>query len=69
MIIDSSGKRVDACMDWLRHRSEWRTRAVCDNPWGWLVGMHHHEQWPAEWTPAMLEFFRDHPLQPAAAPF
>jgi hypothetical protein len=68
VIVDSSGKRVDACMDNCGADPNGGL-ALLRNPSGWFLGMHHHERWPAEWTPAMLEFFHAHPLQPAAAPF
>jgi hypothetical protein len=68
VIIDSSGKRVDTCTDWCGTDPNGGL-SFLRNPWGWLVGVHYHEQWPTEWTSPMLEFFRDHPLQPAGAPF
>jgi hypothetical protein len=68
VIIDSAGKRVAACevscgADPKGGIDPWR------NPPGWLLGLHHHERWPSQWTPAMLDFFREHPLRPAGAPF
>jgi poly(3-hydroxybutyrate) depolymerase len=68
VIIDAEGKRVDACMDWCGTDPDGGL-TLLHNPWGWVVGLHHHERWPSAWTPAMLEFFRTHPLQPAGAPF
>ncbi len=68
VIVDSSGKRVDACTDYCGTDPNGGL-AFLYNPLGWLIGLHRHERWPSKWTPAMLEFFRAHPLQPAAAPF
>jgi poly(3-hydroxybutyrate) depolymerase len=68
VIVDSAGKRVAACeaycgIDPNGGIDPWR------NPLAWLLGLHHHERWPSQWTPAMLDFFREHPLRPAGAPF
>jgi poly(3-hydroxybutyrate) depolymerase len=68
VIVDASGKRVDACMDDCGTDPNGGLTFL-HNPRSWLLGLRHHQRWPAEWTPAMLEFFRAHPLQPAAAPF
>ncbi|MGH7915347.1 MAG: alpha/beta hydrolase family esterase [Candidatus Binataceae bacterium] len=68
VIVDSSGKRVDACTDYCG-TDPYGGFAFLQNPLNWLLGLHHHERWPSGWTPAMLKFFRDHPLQPAGAPF
>jgi len=68
VIVDSDGKRVDACMDWCGADPNGGL-TLLHNPRGWLVGLHHHGRWPSEWTPAMLDFFRAHPLELAGAPF
>jgi len=68
VIVDSSGKRVEACTDWCGSDPNGGL-SFLHNPWGWMLGLRHHERWPLQWTPTMLEFFRDHPLQPAGAPF
>ena len=68
VIVDSNGKRVDACADYCGADPNGGL-SLLHNPWAWLVGLRHHERWPSPWTPAMLEFFRAHPLQPAGAPF
>jgi len=68
VIVDSSGKRVDACASWCGTDPNGGL-SLLHNPWGWLLGFHRHGRWPSEWTPKMLEFLRDHPLQPAGAPF
>ncbi len=68
VIVDSSGKRGDACTDYCGDDPDGGL-SFPQHPWGWLLGLHHHERWPAQWTPAMLDFFRAHPLQPAGAPF
>jgi dienelactone hydrolase len=68
LILDSDGKRVAACMDYCGTDPNGGL-TLLHNPMGWLLGLHRHERWPSRWTPAMLEFFRAHPLQPAGAPF
>ncbi len=68
VIVDSSGKRVDACSASCGTDPNGGLELL-HNPSGWFLGLHHHGRWPSEWTEPMLEFFRDHPLQPAAAPF
>jgi dienelactone hydrolase len=30
---------------------------------GSIIGLGNHTRWPKEWTPAMLDFFRQHPLK------
>jgi predicted esterase len=59
----------DVILDYAR-----RQVASCDlrcgnNPFGdtttWrgnLVGFYNHSRWPSSWTPALLDFFRRHPL-------
>jgi dienelactone hydrolase len=68
VIVDSSGKRVGACAAWCGADPSGGL-ALLHNPLGWFVGLHRHERWPSQWTPAMLDFFLAHPLQPAGAPF
>ena len=68
VIVDSSGKRVEACVAWCGSDPNGGL-ALLHNPLGWFLGLHRHERWPSEWTPAMLEFFRAHPLQPSGALF
>ena len=68
VILDASGKRVDACMDWCGTDPNGGL-SVLHHPLGWFLGLRHHQRWPSEWTTAMLEFFRDHPLRPAGAQF
>jgi dienelactone hydrolase len=68
VIVDSNGKRVAACVDYCGTDPNGGL-TLLHNPMGWLLGVHRHERWPSQWTPAMLEFFRAHPLRPAGAPF
>lgn len=68
LIVDSSGKRVDACASYCGADPNGGL-ALLHNPLAWFLGLHRHGRWPSEWTRAMLGFFRAHPLQPAAAPF
>ena len=68
VIVDADGKRVEACLASCGADPNGGL-TLLRNPSGWLLGLHHHGRWPAEWTAAMLKFFREHPLQPAGAPF
>lgn len=63
VIIDSSGNQVDACAGWCGTNPNGDENPLF-NPIGWTVGLHRHSRWPAEQAPAMLEFLRNHPLQP-----
>ena len=49
VIVDSSGKRVDACVDACGTDPNGGLTFL-HHPWGWLLGLHHHGEWPAEWT-------------------
>jgi dienelactone hydrolase len=68
VIVDADGKRVDACSA-ACGTDPYGGLSLLHNPTGWLLGLHYHERWPAQWTSAMLKFLREHPLQPAGAPF
>ena len=68
VIVDSSGKRVEACVDACGTDPNGGL-AFVRHPWDWMVGVHHHGEWPEEWTAPMLEFLRAHPLEPPGAPF
>jgi poly(3-hydroxybutyrate) depolymerase len=68
VIVDSSGRRVEACADWCGTDPNGGL-SMLHNPWGWFLGLHHHQRWPAEWTPQMLEFLGEHPLQTPGAQF
>ena len=68
VIVDASGKRVEACLDACGADPNGGL-AFMHHPGAWLSGLHHHGEWPDEWTTAMLEFLRAHPLHPSAPPF
>ncbi len=68
VITDSSGRQVDACEASCGTNPEGDTNPL-RNLKGWWVGLRHHSKWPGTWTPAMLEFLRANPLQPARVPF
>jgi poly(3-hydroxybutyrate) depolymerase len=68
VIIDSSGKQVDACDASCGTNPSGDTTPI-GNLKGWWIGLRHHAKWPNAWTRAMLEFLRDNPLQPARVPF
>jgi hypothetical protein len=38
------------------------------NHLGSTLGVANHLRWPTLWTPAMLDFFRQHPLSSSPAP-
>lgn len=68
LILDSSGARARAC-DASCGTDPAGDASLLHNFRGSTVGLHRHERWPSGWTPAVLDFFRRHPLRPAAAPF
>ena len=59
VIIDANQKQVTAC------DSSCGTDANGDlhNFGASTRGVAHHLRWPSEWTPALLEFFRQHPTR------
>lgn len=68
VIIDGSGRRVDACWSWCGTSPDaYMNLLSC--PIGWTLGLYHHSRWPTEWNRAMLDFLRGHPLHPAGVPF
>ena len=48
VIVDSSGKRVEACVDACGTDPNGGL-AFVHHPWDWLVGLHHHGEWPEEY--------------------
>jgi dienelactone hydrolase len=68
VIIDGAGKRVDACWSWCGDNPD-GDLSLLRNPIGWTLGVSRHNRWPKQWTPAMLDFLRAHPLRPTAVPF
>ncbi len=68
VIIDGSGKQVEACSAWCGSNPDGDMNPL-RNPLGWTVGLRRHARWPSGWTRAMLDFLRAHPLRPAAVPF
>lgn len=60
MILGPLGRPMNACM------ASCGTDPNGDaglNPLGWTLGVVDHLQWPRKQTPAMLKFFRSHPLK------
>ncbi|MGH7932952.1 MAG: PHB depolymerase family esterase [Candidatus Binataceae bacterium] len=58
VIVDPSGKRVDACADWCGV-SPMGDANPLHSPWGYIVGLYHHLRWPTQWTAPMLGFLGD----------
>ena len=64
IIIDREQRATSECSAICGSNPEGGVR----NPFGAMFGMAHHLRWPRPWTAAILDFFRRHPLKPAAAP-
>jgi Esterase PHB depolymerase len=64
VILDSAGEEVDACSSRCGTNSNGDT-SFWSNPWGYIAGLRHHMVWPRKWSPAMLDYLRDHPLADA----
>jgi dienelactone hydrolase len=62
VILDNHGNRVYACDSSCGSNPKGEV-SLLTNPIGSAVGAMNHAQWPKAWTPAMLEFFRMHPLK------
>jgi poly(3-hydroxybutyrate) depolymerase len=64
VILDWRRRRVSFCNDWCGTDPNGQSDLIA-NPIGATAGGLNHARWPMEWTPAMLEFFRQHPLKPS----
>ena len=62
VILDNHGRRVYACTDSCGTDPKAREESTA-TAMGRLMGFGNHLRWPKEWTAAMLEFFRNHPLK------
>jgi dienelactone hydrolase len=62
VILDNHGNRVYACNSACGSNPK-GAMSLLTNPIGSAVGAINHAQWPKSWTPAMLDFFRMHPLK------
>jgi dienelactone hydrolase len=62
VILDNHGQRVYSCNSSCGSDPQGRTNLLT-NPISSAVGAMNHAQWPKSWTPAMLDFFRMHPLK------
>ena len=62
VILDDHGNRVYACNSSCGSNPKGGF-ALLTNPFGSMVGMVNHAQWPKAWTLEMLTFFRQHPLK------
>ncbi|HYL59763.1 MAG TPA: hypothetical protein VEU51_12910, partial [Candidatus Acidoferrales bacterium] len=64
VILDWYRRRVSVCNDSCGTDPNGEMGLIA-NPIGATAGALNHARWPMEWTPAMLEFFRQHPLKPS----
>lgn len=62
-IINFAGHQVSQCMRSCGTNPNGDTAPLSD-PLGWSLGLANHLRWPLNWTAAMLDFFRSHPLKP-----
>ena len=63
VIDDSLGGQVSKCMHACGADPEGDADPLL-NPLAWSLGVANHSRWPLSWTRTMLEFLRDHPLNP-----
>jgi predicted esterase len=68
VIVDAGGKRVTACVADCGINPNGGL-SLLQSPISWFLALHRHGNWPDQWTPAMLDFLRAHPLHPAAPQF
>jgi dienelactone hydrolase len=68
VILDASGRRVEACVDECGVNPNGGL-SFFHHPISWWTGLRHHQKWPRSWWPRMLQFLRSHPLRPATPPF
>jgi dienelactone hydrolase len=64
VLLDNQHKRVQACDDSCGTDPNAPIKPTA-TVIGSLIGLGNHTRWPKEWTPAMLDFFRHHPLKAA----
>jgi len=62
VILDYRGRRVLTCTSSCGSNPKGEM-VLLSNPLGSAAGIFNHSQWPRTWTPAMLDFFRKHPLK------
>src|SRR5579862_9091068 len=64
VILDNRHQQVHACTDSCGTDQQAPVKSTASAT-GSLIGLGNHMRWPKEWTPAMLDFFRQHPLKTA----
>jgi hypothetical protein len=64
VILDNHHQQVHACEDSCGTDPQAPVKSTATTA-GSLIGLGNHMRWPKEWTPAMLDFFRQHPLKSA----
>jgi len=65
VILDNRQQQVSSCMDSCGTDPKAPAKSTA-TVMGGITGLGNHMRWPKEWTTAMLDFFRQHPLNPAA---
>jgi dienelactone hydrolase len=64
VLLDNHHQQVHSCTDSCGTDSQAPVKSTATTT-GSLIGLGNHMRWPKEWTPAMLDFFRQHPLKTA----
>ena len=64
VILDNHHQRVHACTDSCGTDPSAPEKSTASAA-GSMIGLGNHMRWPKEWTTAMLDFFRQHPLKSA----
>ena len=60
-IIDTATLPANGCVDACGTDPN-ASYDTCSNPGGSTIGVGNHVRWPDDWAPAILDFFRVHPL-------
>ena len=60
-IIDTASLPANGCVDACGTDPN-ASYDPCTNPGGSTIGVGNHVRWPDDWAPAILDFFRVHPL-------
>jgi dienelactone hydrolase len=64
VMLDERRDRVNSCTDSCGTDPKAPVKSTATVT-GAMVGLGNHTRWPKEWTSAMLDFFRQHPLKTA----
>ena len=61
VIIDASRRRVRTCVAYCGANPNGEL-SILRHPFGYYLGLRHHDRWPAEWNSYLLDFLRRNSL-------